>query len=44
MPVTLARPDLEAHERSVRGNLRDIVAELAELLNEQKRKAAEATW
>ena len=35
MPVTLARPDLKAHEESVRGNLRDIVAELAELIEKK---------
>ena len=36
MPVTLARPDLEAHERSVRGNLRDIVAELVALIGKKR--------
>jgi hypothetical protein len=35
MPVTLARPDLKAHEESVRGNLPDIVAELAGLIGKK---------
>ena len=35
MPVTLARPDLNAHERSIRENFREIVAELAELIGKK---------
>ena len=35
MTVTLARPDLDAHERSVRADLRDIVAELVQLIGKK---------
>ena len=35
MPLTFARPDLKAHEESVRENLREIVAGLAELIGKK---------
>jgi len=35
MPVTVARPDMDAHELSIREDLRAIVAELARLIGKK---------